>query len=158
MAHQNHRGDIMEASMNTAAFIVELIPVAMLGVIVFICICLSISKAKKWHRRERVCTEPMKFGVAEVYERRGHGISYKPIFVVQSGGQDIVIKSALYDGIRRYYIGEQIDMLVNPNNIHEFMYTDKREKLVKLMDIGMPIAMAITVVCAAVMVVLTAFD
>ncbi|MBO4457354.1 MAG: hypothetical protein J5802_06530 [Butyrivibrio sp.] len=101
-------------------------------VLVFgVCVALvwfAICKAKydKWSRRKRECTQELTVKVVNVLERktaRG-GMIYKPIFMPLDPAYGFAIDSAYYSNLVRFNVGDTVELLVNPNNMKDFIYKD----------------------------------
>ncbi len=87
---------------------------------------LCIMKYNKWRRRRKSCTKEMTVKVIEVLERktaRGRMV-YKPVFQTVDTADQIVIDSAFYSALVSFEVGESLVLLVNPENVKEFLYKD----------------------------------
>ncbi len=87
---------------------------------------LCVMKYNKWRRRRKKCTKEMTVKVIEVLERktaRG-GMVYKPVFQTVDTADQIVIDSAFYSALVFFEVGESLALLVNPENVKEFLYKD----------------------------------
>ncbi len=91
-------------------------------------IIFCIFKYKKWKRRFINCTRELTVCVVEVLEKKTHkgAILYKPIFKSTDYSDIPVIDTAYYSNLISFKAGEILQLMVNPNNIKEFIYKDKR--------------------------------
>ena len=96
---------------------------------------LCLLKYRKWSQKANNCTKELKVAVIDILERktaRG-GMIYKPIF--QSLDYSIIIDSAYYSSLVSFQQGEQVYLLINPNNPKEFLYKDNAYNKGKIADI-----------------------
>ncbi len=89
-------------------------------------LALCVAKYNKWHRRRKNCTKELQVKVVEVLERRTarSGMVYKPVFKPVNDEDRSVIDSAFYSKFVSFEVGETVELLVNPDNVKEFLYKD----------------------------------
>ncbi len=109
-----------------------------------ICVCLlalptafTIVKICKWLRRKRNCTKEMKVKVTQVLAKktRRSGYLYKPVFESMDPADQMVIDSAFYSKLVMFNEGDEMDLLVNPDNVKEFLYKDDELNKGRIADI-----------------------
>ena len=118
-------------------FINILIIVMFFGSILLAWFLLCLFKYKKWHDRKLNCTKKL---VAHVVEIRGRktarsGIITKPIFQVCDGGKVYHIESAYYSNLVVFHMGQNVEILVNPEDYSQFLYADDQYNRGKVADI-----------------------
>lgn len=126
----------------------------MLGLIIKIVFCaimfacataLIIVKYGKWQRRKRNCTREMTVKVTQILEKKTarSGIIYKPVFESVDPMDQAVIDSAFYTRMVTFNVGETVELLINPDNVKEFLYKNDALNKGKIADL-----MACLIVCA----------
>lgn len=100
-------------------------------------LALCIAKYSKWSRKRKHCTKELKVKVVKVLERRTarSGMVYKPVFAPVNSDDGSVIDSAFYSKFVSFEVGEEVELLVNPDNIKEFLYKDDSLNKGKTVDI-----------------------
>ncbi len=100
-------------------------------------LALCIAKYNKWHKRKKNCTMELSVEVIRVLQRKTarSGMVYKPVFKPLNGENLTEIDSAYYSKFVSFEIGETVELLVNPDNIKEFLYKDDSLNKGKIVDI-----------------------
>lgn len=84
---------------------------------------LCIYKYRKWDHKRKNCTKQLFVEVKEILEKktaRG-GMVYKPIFIT-TDGENNIIDTAFYSSLVSFEIGQQLTLLINPQNPKDFLY------------------------------------
>ncbi len=89
-------------------------------------LALCIFKYTKWSNKAKNCVQECPVTVVEVLEKLSRGTRpiYKPVFRPLDPMNETVIDSALYTSRFRFEVGQNIVLLVNPDNIKDFLYKD----------------------------------
>ena len=100
-------------------------------------LALCIAKYSKWSKRKKHCSKELTVKVVDVLERRTarRGMVYKPVFSPLNADDGSVIDSAFYSKFVSFEVGEEVELLVNPDNIKEFLYKDDSLNKGKTVDI-----------------------
>ncbi|MBP5553671.1 MAG: hypothetical protein J6X94_02240 [Lachnospiraceae bacterium] len=101
-------------------------------------IALCLSKYHKWDKRKKNCSLEISAEVIDVLERkpmRGSSMLYKPVFRPMDAPEGTVIDSAYYSNLVSFKVGDKVDLLVNPENIRDFLYKDSSLNKGKTADI-----------------------
>ena len=100
-------------------------------------LALCIAKYSKWSKRKKHCSKELTVKVVDVLERRTarSGMVYKPVFSPLNADDGSVIDSAFYSKFVSFEVGEEVELLVNPDNIKEFLYKDDSLNKGKTVDI-----------------------
>jgi len=100
-------------------------------------LALCLAKYGKWSKRKKYCSKELTVKVVDVLERRTarSGMVYKPVFSPLNADDGSVIDSAFYSKFVSFEVGEEVELLVNPDNIKEFLYKDDSLNKGKTVDI-----------------------
>ena len=87
----------------------------------------------------------MTVKVTQILEKKTarSGIIYKPVFESVDPMDQAVIDSAYYTRMVTFNVGETVELLVNPDNVKEFLYKNDALNKGKIADL-----MACLIVCA----------
>ncbi|MBR6403444.1 MAG: hypothetical protein IKS48_08690 [Eubacterium sp.] len=105
-----------------------IIVVVFCAVVAVVWLSICIPKYKKWSGRIKNCTLEVPVQVVEIYEkrtRRGY-VLCKPVFESVDPTNQVVIDSAYYSNLISFEVGDELVLLINPNDPKEFIYKDKR--------------------------------
>ena len=103
----------------------------------FLWIIVVFLKYRKWSRRKKRCVMPITVTVTEVLERkpqRGIGLLYKPVFAGTVNENPIIIDTAKYTNFIHFSKGEDVELLIDPDNPKEFIYAEKKYNVGKDVD------------------------
>lgn len=119
--------------------LVKLYAYLMIGAVILIFFTLwgvlCYNKYKKWAHRLKYCTKELPVIVADVLERKplNGEMIYKPVF--KSLDEDMTIQSANYSNLISFQMGQQVCLLVNPEDPQEFLYKENAFNVGKTADI-----------------------
>lgn len=114
---------------------------------------LCIFKYRKWNIRKKRCTKTVHAKVVSVLEKkpmRGSDMLYKPVFQVTLDDQLVTIRSAYFSNLIHFETGEQVELLVNPENYQQFLYKTEalnRGKAADIICCILPLFFAIGILC-----------